>query len=57
MSEPKDNTDSISSRIKQRTADKARSGRVGGTEHKKLVLRRKKEYEQKKKNAGKNIQC
>lgn len=52
-----ENTDTVASRIKQRSDDKARHGRVGGDAHKKLVMRRKKEYELKKKNAGKNIQC
>ena len=44
-----DSTDSIASRVKQRTKIKERPGRVGGTEHKKKVLLRKKLIEQKKK--------
>jgi hypothetical protein len=50
-------SDTIASRIKKRSTKEARSGRVGGTEHKKLVLRRKKEYELRKRRAGKNIEC
>ena len=56
MSESK-NVDTVADRVKQRTNEKERPGRVGGEEHRKLVLRRKKEYELKKKRAGKNIQC
>jgi len=55
MSEPI--TDTIAGRIKQRSTKEARSGRVGGTEHKKLVLLLKKEYELRKRKAGKNIEC
>ena len=45
MSEP----NSIASRIKRRTREKARPGRVGGTEHKKKVSIRIKEMDQRKK--------
>jgi hypothetical protein len=44
-----DSTDSIASRIKQRAQINERPGRVGGTEHKKKVLLRKKLIEHKKK--------
>ena len=37
------NTDTIAGRIKRRTLDNARIGRVGGTEHKKR-LKKKKRY-------------
>jgi len=47
----------IASRVKERSTKEARSGRVGGTEHKKLVLRRKKMHELRKRRAGKNIEC
>lgn len=43
-----DSTDSIASRVKRRTKIKERPGRVGGTEHKKKVLLRKKLIEQKR---------
>ena len=51
------NMDTIANRVKQRCVEKARPGRVGGDAHRKLVLRRKKEYELKKSKACKNIQC
>ena len=56
MSESK-NVDTVAGRVKQRTKEKERPGRVGGEAHRKLVLRRKKEYELKKRRAGKKIQC
>ena len=43
-----DSTDNIASRVKRRTQIKERPGRVGGTEHKKKVILRKKLIEQKK---------
>ena len=45
-----DTEDTISSRIKNRVKEAARTGRVGGTEHKKLIAKRRKEVEQRKKN-------
>mgnify|MGYP006084147853 CR=1 FL=1 len=56
MSESK-NPDTIASRVKDRSKVKDRPGRVGGEEHRKLVLRRKRECEIRKKNAGRNIEC
>jgi hypothetical protein len=53
MSEP----NSIANRIKQRTREKARPGRVGGTEHKKKVSIRIKEMEQRKKRGKRKIEC
>jgi len=52
-----ENTDTIASRVKDRGTAKARTGRVGGEEHKKLVLQRKKEYELKKRRANRKIDC
>jgi len=51
------NTDSIASRIKKRVKEAARQGRVGGTEHKKLVEQRKKEMEKRKKRKKMKIEC
>jgi hypothetical protein len=56
MNESK-NVDTISNRVKQRREEKERPGRVGGDAHRKLVLRRKKEYDLKKRRAGKKFQC
>lgn len=50
-------TDSIAGRIKKRVKEKARHGRVGGTEHKKLVEQRKKEVEKRKKRKNMKIEC
>lgn len=50
-------TDTIASRIKQRELIKARPGRVGGAEHKKLVLQRKRAMELRKRRKNKKIEC
>jgi len=50
-------TDSIASRVKKRTEIKARPGRVGGTEHKKLVEQRRREVELRKKRKNMKIEC
>jgi len=50
-------SDSIASRIKNRVEIKARRGRVGGTEHKNLVAKRRKEVEERKKKANMKIEC
>ena len=50
-------TDSIASRVKKRTVIKARPGRVGGTEHKKLVEQRRREVELRKKRKNMKIEC
>jgi|TARA_B110000008_G_scaffold166135_1_gene166266 hypothetical protein len=55
MSETK--TDTIASRIKQRTQVKARPGRVGGTEHKKLILLRRKQVMERQNAKKRNIEC
>lgn len=49
--------DSIAGRVKKRTIINARHGRVGGTEHKKLMVQRKKEVELRKKRKNKKIEC
>jgi len=51
------NTDTIASRVKDRSIVKARPGRVGGEEHRKLILQRKKEYELRKRRANIKIEC
>ena len=51
------NTNSIASRVKLRASEKARPGRVGGTEHKKLVMLRKKEVELRKRRRKSSIEC
>lgn len=51
------NIDSIAGRIKKRVEVAARSGRVGGTEHKKLVEQRKKDMEKRKKRKNMKIEC
>jgi len=51
------NTDSIAGRIKKRVEVAARHGRVGGTEHKKLVEQRKKDMEKRKKRKKMKIEC
>jgi hypothetical protein len=48
---------SIASRIKKRVRVAARRGRVGGTEHKKLIERRKSEFKKKLKNKNMKIEC
>ncbi len=50
-------SDSIASRVKKRVKDAARPGRVGGTEHKKLVEQRKKDMEKRKKWKKTKFQC
>jgi hypothetical protein len=50
-------SDSIADRIKQRTEVAARKGRVGGTEHKKLVLLRRKQVMEKKNAKNRKIEC
>lgn len=50
-------SDSIASRVKDRSKIKARPGRVGGEEHRKLVLQRKKEYELRKRRKKMKIEC
>ena len=50
-------SDTIASRIKKRVKEEARCGRVGGTEHKKLVEQRKREVELKKKKKKMKIEC
>jgi hypothetical protein len=50
-------SDSIASRIKERSKIKERTGRVGGEEHRKLILQRKKEYELRKRRANRKIEC
>lgn len=49
--------DSIASRIKKRVKEHTRHGRVGGTEHKKLVEKRRKEVEKRKKQKNMKIEC
>lgn len=49
--------DSIAGRIKKRVKDAARSGRVGGTAHKKLVAQRRNEVELRKKRKNAKIDC
>ena len=56
MSEPNE-SNSIASRIKERIREKARPGRVGGNEHKKKVLIRRKEMEKRKKRGNYKIEC
>jgi len=56
MSESQDNN-TIASRVKDRSKEKERPGRVGGEAHMKLVLRRKKEHELKKRRSGRKIEC
>jgi|TARA_Y100000389_G_scaffold134150_1_gene131647 hypothetical protein len=56
MSESK-NQDTIASRVKDRSKVKDRPGRVGGEEHRKLVMRRKREHELKKSRSGRNVEC
>lgn len=51
------NTDSIADRVKKRTEVKARHGRVGGTEHKKLIQQRRREVELRKKKKNAKIDC
>ena len=46
-------SDSIASRVKKRQQKKAKKENVDLAVHKKLMLQRKKEYELKKKEAGK----
>ena len=48
-------SDTIASRIKKRVKEDARQGRVGGTEHKILVEKRRQEVEKRKKQ--KNMKC
>jgi hypothetical protein len=48
------NTDTIAGRIKRRTLDNARIGRVGGTEHKKKVEKEKKIWIKEKNGKRKN---
>jgi hypothetical protein len=55
MSELK--TDSIANRLKQRVKIKARIGRVGGTEHNKKIILRKKAMELKKRRKNRKIEC
>ena len=50
-------SDTIAGRIKKREKEKTRHGRVGGTEHKKLVAKRKKEVEARKKNKNRKVEC
>jgi hypothetical protein len=50
-------TDSIANRIKERVRIKARVGRVGGTDHKKLVILRKKAMELRKKRRYSRAEC
>ena len=45
---------SIAERVKKRSNDKKRRGRVGGTEHKKLIMLRKKQVEKRK---NRKIEC
>jgi len=52
-----ENQDTIASRVKDRSKVKDRPGRVGGEEHRKLVLQRKREHELKKRRSGRNIEC
>ena len=49
--------DSIASRIKKRVKEDARQGRVGGTEHKKLIEKRRKEVEKRKKLKNMKMEC
>ena len=51
------NPDTIASRVKDRGKVKERPGRVGGEEHRKLVMQRKREQELKKRRSGKNVEC
>jgi len=51
------NQDTIASRVKDRSRIKDRPGRVGGEEHRKLVMQRKREQELKKRRSGKNVEC
>ena len=48
---------SIASRIKKRVRVAARRGRVGGTEHKKLIEKRRKEVEKRIKQKNMKIKC
>ena len=50
-------TGTIADRIKQRVKEEARHGRIGGTEHKKLVAKRIKEVEARKKNKNRKVEC
>ena len=50
-------SDTISGSVKQRTIVEARTGRVGGTEHKKLVLLRRKQVIKKQNAKNRKIQC
>ena len=50
-------SDSIAGRIKKRVKENERHGRVGGTEHKKLVEKRRKEVEKRKKQKKMKIEC
>ena len=50
-------SNSIASRVKERIREKARPGRVGGNEHKKKVLSRRKEMEKRKKRGNYKIEC
>jgi Skp family chaperone for outer membrane proteins len=53
-----DSTNSIADRVKQRTQIKERTGRVGGSEHKKKIELRKKQVERRKQYAkNKNNPC
>jgi hypothetical protein len=51
------NQDTIASRVKDRSRIKDRPGRVGGEEHRKLVLQRKREHDLKKRRSSRNIEC
>jgi len=51
------NTDTIAGRIKKRNREKARSGRVGGTDHRQKVIHRHKEAELRKRRKNRKIEC
>ena len=50
-------SESIAERIKKRVKVQARHGRVGGTEHKKLIEKRRKEDEKRIKQKNMKIKC
>jgi len=51
------NTDTIAGRIKKKTHNNSRYGRVGGTEHNKIVMLRKKESDLRKRRKNRKIEC